>query len=225
MLCHAYQSHSYSKNSFMVPVRILSAFLSFCFPLALLCFGLHICLAFWVRQEIICYTFWMAWIHTYIHVYLCVCSLIVLTALVACAWLALWHSLLVALHLSLHSASEKFMHALTLTKGWSVLYAHKMYRNNIPICQTSKIRRKVFGWSKFPAARGTARYLITNKHRNKLHISNGRWVAQCCPTVNILQFATRIYYKHMAARRCRGGGAEAQPEAKAKTHTKKCFDK
>lgn len=106
--CHA----SPEKTHSWVPVRIVSSSFSFYLFFPLVCFGLHICLAFWVKQEnnllyILNGLNTLTQTHTHVYVRVCVCSLIVLTALVACAWLALWHSfLLLSLHLSSAAAAH-----------------------------------------------------------------------------------------------------------------------
>lgn len=99
-------------------VRFLSIFSFLSFALAYI-FAWH----FEWSKKIIFYTFWMAWIHlhkhTHVYVCVCVCSLIVLTALVACAWLALWHScLLLSLHLSSAAAAAHTVLARSSRTPW-----------------------------------------------------------------------------------------------------------
>lgn len=173
------------ENSFMVPVRIVSSSFSFYLFFPLVCSGLHICLAFWVKQEnnllyILNGLNTLTQTHTCVCVCVCVCSLIVLTALVACAWLALWHSFLL---LSLHLSSAAAAHTVPVRSSrtpWPWLRGDlcKFVRRNTHFFSNCQKANQIFGWSKFPAARQgrQASYLRTNKHRNKLHISNGRRV-------------------------------------------------
>lgn len=174
-VCHA----SPEKTHSWVPVRIVSSSFSFYLFFPLVCFGLHICLAFWVKQEnnlLYILNGLNTVTQTHTHVTVCVCSLIVLTALVACAWLALWHSfLLLSLHLSSAAAAHTVL-ARSSRTPWPWLRGDlcKFVRKNTFFVSSNQI----FGWSKFPAARQgrQASYLRTNKHWNKLHISNGRRV-------------------------------------------------
>lgn len=119
-VCHA----SPEKTHSWVPVRIVSSSFSFYLFFPLVCFGLHICLAFWVKQEnnllyILNGLNTVTQTHTHVYVRVCVCSLIVLTALVACAWLALWHSfLLLSLHLSSAAAAAHTVPARSSRTPW-----------------------------------------------------------------------------------------------------------
>lgn len=179
-VCHASpeKTHSWSQWE-LSAVRFLSIFSFLSFALAYI-FAWH----FEWSKKIIFYTFWMAWIHLHTHMWIyvsvCVFSLIVLTALVACAWLALWHSfLLLLLHLSAAAAAHT-VPARSSRTPWPWLRGDlcKFVRKNTHFFSNCQTANQIFGWSKFPAARQgrQASYLKTNKHRNKLHISNGRRV-------------------------------------------------
>lgn len=175
------------EHSFMGPSENCQQFVFFLSFLSSRCFGLHICLAFWVKQEnnllyILNGLNTLTQTHTHVYVRVCVCSLIVLTALVACAWLALWHSfLLLSLHLSSAAAAAHTVLARSSRTPWPWLRGDLckfVRKNTFFVFRNCQKANQIFGWSKFPAARQgrQASYLRTNKHRNKLHISNGRRV-------------------------------------------------